>query len=149
MRRMDKLDLKYPDLRNVPGFYAMEQDVVEHPKLLETFFSQGMCKTGGIDRKIKLSENVRQSSDMVFVAVREDDGGKVIAILFQKIEVRDRNIYAEGRLLRKSHPRIDNDHLVTVADPHTIHPEFANTSERDYLYFVHTQPLICNCLTNL
>ena len=74
---------------------------------------------------------------MVFVAVRQDDRGQVVAIFLEKIEIRDRDIDTERRLLRKAHPGIDDDHLVGIADAHAVHPEFADTAERNYFNFVH------------
>ena len=70
---------------------------------------------------------------MVFVPVGEDQGGQVVAIFFEKIEIRDRDVDAIRRFFGKSHAGIDDDHLVAVPDAHAVHPELADAAKRYYL----------------
>ena len=78
-----------------------------------------------------------ERSDVVFVAVRQDDRGQIVAIFFEKIEIRDRNIDAVRRFLGKSHAGVDDDHLIAVADAHAVHPELADAAERNYFDLFH------------
>ena len=74
---------------------------------------------------------------MVFVPVGEYDGGQVVAILLEEIEVRDRDIDTKRRLFGKTHAGIDHDHFVAVPDAHAIHSKFADAAQRYYFKFVH------------
>ena len=74
---------------------------------------------------------------MIFVAVSQDKGSKVVAILFEKIEVGDRYVYSIRRLFRKPHPGIDDYHFVAVADAHAVHSELTDAAQRYYFYLFH------------
>jgi len=67
----------------------------------------------------------------------KDNGGQVITIFFEKVEIGNRDIDAKRCFLREAHARIDNDHLAAVSDAHTVHPEFADAAERNYFYLIH------------
>src|SRR6185369_5153680 len=70
---------------------------------------------------------------MIFVTVREDDCGDVLAILVEKAKVWVRDVDAVSRLFGKAHPGVENDHLVAVSHSHTIHSKLADTAEWDDL----------------
>ena len=74
---------------------------------------------------------------MVFVSVGENDRGQVVAVLFEKVEIWYRNIDTVWRFFWETHARIDDDHLIAIADAHAVHPEFADAAERNYLYLFH------------
>src|SRR2546421_6935095 len=137
MRRVDKLDLKIADIDDVVRLDRMDQDLVEHPMLFETLFGQADRESRGINRKVELLEYVSERPDVVLVPVGEDDRGQVVAVFFEKIKIGNRDVDAERRLFGKTHPGIDDDHLVGVADAHAVHPEFADAAERDYFYLIH------------
>ena len=65
---------------------------------------------------------------MILVSVRQHESGEVIAVFFEEIKVRDRDVDTIRRLLGKTHAGIDDDHLIAVADTHAVHPEFADTA---------------------
>ena len=74
---------------------------------------------------------------MIFVSVSEDDRRQIVAVFFEKVEIGNRNIYAEWRFFGKSHTGVDNDHFVGVPDAHAVHPKFADAAERNYFNFIH------------
>ena len=78
-----------------------------------------------------------RAADVVFVAVGEDDGGQVVAIFFEKIEIRYRNIDPKRRFLRKAHAGVDNDHLIGVSDAHAVHPKLADPTKWYNFYFAY------------
>ena len=66
---------------------------------------------------------------MIFVTVRENDRGDVVAILFEEVEVGNADIDAVGSLFGKAHAGVEDEHLVAVAHSHAIHPKLADTAE--------------------
>ena len=136
MRRVNEFDPEIPDLDNIVRLYPMDQYLAEHLVFFETFFGQGDRKTRGINRQIEFLEDVGQCPDVVFVAVREDDRGQVVAIFFEKIEIRNRYVDAIRRFLGKAHAGVDDDHLIGVPDAHAVHPEFADPAQGNYLNFI-------------
>jgi hypothetical protein len=71
------------------------------------------------------------------MAMRQDDSRQIVTIFFEKIEVGDRNINAVRGLLRETHARINDDHLIAVPDAHAVHPKLADPAERYNFYLVH------------
>ena len=73
------------------------------------FFEFAFRQAGGemraVDRNIEFLEQIRQSAQMIFVAVREDDGRDVVFVLVEKTKIRDRNVDAVRGLLRGSPSR--------------------------------------------
>ena len=108
----------------------MHQNVVEHLEFVKTLFRQRQREARSVNRQIVFFENVRQRTNVVLVAVREDNGGQVVAVLFEKVEIRYRNVDAERRFLWKTHTGVDDDHLVAVPDTHAVHPELADPAKR-------------------
>ena len=130
--------LKLPISMMIVRLDAMQQHVVRACRIRSSRFSvKGERKSRRINRQIEFAENIGESADVVFVAVREDDRGQIVAIFFEKIEIWNRDIDAKRRFLRKAHPGIDDYHLVAVPDSHAVHPKFADPAERDYFDLAH------------
>jgi hypothetical protein len=133
MRNADEFDLENPEVDNVTRFDAMQQHVAEQIVFFEFAFSETGGEVGTVNRDVETFENIRQRPEMIFVTVREDDRGNVVAILVEKTKIWDRNVDAVSRLFGKAHPGVENQHLVAVPHSHTIHSKLADTAEWDDL----------------
>ena len=133
VRDADELDLEDADIHNVARLDAMQQHIAEQLVFFEFAFSESGGEVRTVNRDIELLEQVGQRTEMIFVTVREDNGGDVLAILVEKTKVRDRDVDAVRRLFRKAHPGVENQHLVAVPHRHTIHSKLADTAEWDDL----------------
>ena len=107
----------------------MQQHVAQDSMLLKLALRQRQREVRRVDRHIESLQNVRQRAQMIFVTVREHDGGDLFVILFEDFEVRNANIDAIDALFGKAHARIDNNHLVAKTQQRAIHPKLANTAE--------------------
>src|SRR5689334_25037700 len=67
------------------------------------------------------------------MTVSQHDRGDIVLVLVKEGEVWNRNVNAISGLFRETHSRIENNHLVGIAQGHTIHPKLADTAERDNL----------------
>ncbi len=65
---------------------------------------------------------------MIFVAVSEDDGANVGAILFEIGDVGDDQVDAEELRLWEHHAGVDDDDVVADTQGHHIHAEFAESA---------------------
>lgn len=128
MRCMDELDLETADIDDVVRLYSMEQDVIEHVEFVKPAFNQRLCESRCVDREIELTKYVGKSSNVVLMAVRQNDRRQVVSILFEEIEVRDGDVDTKRCFFRKTHSGIDDDHLITIPDAHAVHPEFTDTA---------------------
>jgi len=88
---------------------------------------------GTVNRNVEFLQDIRKRAEVVFVPVSEDNGGDVLAILFKEIEVRNTNVDAIGRLFRKPHAGVEDNHLVLVTHRHAIHSKLAYSTERNDL----------------
>src|SRR5262249_22700706 len=70
---------------------------------------------------------------MVLMPMGQDDCSDIVAILLEEIEVGNANVDPVGGLFWKTHSGVENQHLVTVTHSHAIHPELADTAERNDL----------------
>ena len=94
--------LKDADLDDIARFDAMQQHVAEQVVFFEFAFSQTGGEVRTVNRNVELLQDVRQRAEMIFVTVREDNRGDVVAILFEKIEIGNGNIDAVSASLRES-----------------------------------------------
>src|SRR6185369_1109534 len=67
------------------------------------------------------------------MTVSQHDRGDIVLVLVKEGEVWNRNVNAISSLFRETHSRIENKHLIGIAQRHTIHPKLADTAERDNL----------------
>src|SRR6185503_2014380 len=133
VRDADELDLEHADIHDIARLDPMQQHIAEQIVFFEFAFSQSGREVRTIDRDVELFEQVRQRTEMIFVTVRKDDGGDLVAILVEKTKVWDRDVDAVSRLFGKAHPGVENQHLVAVPHSHTIHSKLADTAEWDDL----------------
>src|SRR5215211_6850325 len=133
MRDANEFHLKRADVHHVARLDAMQQHVAQQVVFFEFAFSEAGCEVGTVDGNVEPFQNVRQRAKMIFVTVRQDYGGDLVAILVEEAEVWDRDVYAVSRLFGKAHAGVENQHLVAVADSHTIHSKLADTAEWDDL----------------
>ncbi len=70
---------------------------------------------------------------MVFVAVGQHHGADVLAILDEVAEIGYDDVYAEQFGLGKHQSGVDDDDVVTPANGHAIHAEFAKPAEGNNL----------------
>ena len=69
---------------------------------------------------------------MVLVAVRQDDRANLVAVLEKIGDVRDDDVDAQQFLLGEQDAAVDDDDGVVHGERHHVHPEFAESAQRDY-----------------
>ena len=99
----------------------------------EAAFHQGECEVGAVDGNVELAEEERNGADVILMSVGQDQGADVFAMLLQVGEIRRNNVHAKEFRVGEHHSRVDYDDVVTVADRHRVHPELAESAERDDL----------------
>src|SRR4051812_30594247 len=108
MRHANEFDLEGTDINNVARLDAMQQHIAEQVVFFEFAFSQAGGEMRTVNRDVEAFEDVRQCTEMIFVTVREDDCGDVVAIPLKKPKIRDRDVDAVSRFFGKAHPRVEN-----------------------------------------
>ena len=70
---------------------------------------------------------------MVFVPVREQQRAHMLPVFLEEGQIGRDDIDAQQFGFGKHHSGIDHDDVVAVADGHHVHPELAESAERDDL----------------
>ncbi len=135
VRYLDGIDGERPDLEALARLDLVEHGVVEQGVLFQLAFDIGQRELGAVDRHVQLGQHPRQRADVVFVAVRQHDGAHVLAVLEQVAEIRNDDVDAEQLGFGKHQSGIDDDDVVTPANGHAIHAEFAESAEGYNLEF--------------
>src|SRR5215213_10935931 len=129
MRNSDEFDLENTDIDNVPRFHAMKQHVTEQFVFFELAFSESGCEMRAVNRNVELFQEIRKRTEVIFVTVSEDYRSDIVAVLVQKVEIRDRNVDSIRGFFRKSHSGVENQHLVAETNSHAIHSKLADAAE--------------------
>ncbi len=133
MCHVDELDTERTYCYRLAGTDQVQIGGAEKFVFFEAAFHQGECEVGAVDGDIELAEEKRNGADVIFMSVGQDEGTDVFAMLLQVGEIRRNNVHSKEFRVGEHHSRVDYDDVVTVADRHRVHPELAESAERDDL----------------
>src|ERR1700757_5292695 len=114
MGYVDKLDLERPDFHEIAGPDGLERDAGDLV-FLKPAFDQGESERGSVNRDVKLVQEKTHRADVVFVAVREQEGADAGAVFLEEGQVRRDDVDAQELAFREHHPGVDYDDIVAVA----------------------------------
>jgi hypothetical protein len=114
----------------------VDEHIVHQVVFFQLSFGEADRKVRSVDGDVEFFEDVRQRAEVVFVPVRQNNGGQVLPVFFQKVEIGNRNVNPVHALFWKPHAGVNDDHVVCVPHGHTIHPELADAAERDDLQYI-------------
>jgi hypothetical protein len=89
-----------------------------------------------VDGDVKLGEDPGEATDMVFVAVGEDDAADESAVFNEIANVGDDDVDAEELLFGEHEAGVNDDDVVAEAEGEAVHAELAESTERDDLQLV-------------
>jgi hypothetical protein len=133
MRNAYEFNTKNSDLNDVARIDAMHQSVAYKVVLFQLALGEAGREMRTVDRDVEFLQDVRQRAQVVFVPVSKYYCSNVIPILFEEVKIRNANVYTVGIFLGESHARVKDEHFVSETHSHAIHPELADTAERDNL----------------
>ena len=102
---------------------------LEQPVLFEFVFQQGESELGAPHRYIEFRKNPWQCTNVIFVAMGENDGAHTLPVFDEIGNVRNHDVHAQQFGLGKHQTGIDDDDVIAPADRHTVHSELAQTAE--------------------
>src|SRR5690349_7270556 len=135
VRYLDGIDGERADLEAFAGLDLVEHGIIEQRVLFQLALDVGERELGTVHRNIELGEQPGQPSDVVFMAVGKDNGAHAFTIFEQVAEVGDDDVDAQQLGFGEHQARVDDDDVVTPANGHTVHSEFAESAERYDLKF--------------
>ena len=108
-----------------------ERRGLEETSFVEAFLYEREREARAVHGHVEVAKDVWERPDVVFVAVREDDGANVGAILFEVGDVRNNEVDAEELGFGEHHAGVDDDDVVAEPQGHHVHAEFAEAAEWD------------------
>src|SRR3989338_677199 len=123
------LELKGSDL---PGL--CRPDLSQIGRLVEAVFAQLVAQQAegqprAEDRDRKLPQDVRESADMVFMGVCQDDSKKLFFVFQQVAYVGDDQIDPQEVRPRKHQAAVDRERGFAVLDEHHVEPELSQSAQ--------------------
>jgi len=130
VRQVNEFDAEGANLERLPGMH-----LAQHRGLRQFMFNQlGMRQRQGegsaVDRHVNLFQQIGQAANVIFVAVRQDNGANTVAIGTHVTEVGNDNVHAEQFGVRKHDAAVNNNDVVVKLKRHHVHAEFAEATKR-------------------
>ena len=129
---MEELHLERAELDDVLRLDRVELRLVEQAVLLQLVLHQAHREAAAVDRNVQVGKDERQRADVIFVAVREEDGFDFAFVFEQEADVGNDDIDAEQFVVRKHDAGVDDDDGSAAAERHHVHSEFAETAQGNY-----------------
>src|ERR1700682_2334864 len=123
------------NLEPFAGTNFAQVGVVEELVFVELIFDVGQRELGRPNRNIQFAENPRQSADVIFVAVGQDDAAHMLAIFEQVRNIGDDDVDAQQLGFRKHQAGINHDDVISKPDGHAVHTELAHPAQRNNMQF--------------
>src|SRR5260370_39707948 len=135
---------EWSNLEAFAGTNFAQVGVIEALVFVKLIFDVGQRELGRPNRNIQFAENPRQSADVIFVAVRQDDAAHIFTIFEQVGNVRDNDVDAQQLGFAEHQAGVDHDDDVAEADVHAVHTELAQPAQRNNMPFAswHSQTLM-------
>src|SRR6266487_3054142 len=92
---------------------------------IDQALSQASCING---REIKHWQNVRESANVIFVTVSNEDTTYTRLLIGQIVRIGNNQIDTKHFIVGEHHPYINNENVVSVLNDHHILSDFSQTS---------------------
>ncbi len=105
-----------------------ERGGLEQAGFIEPFFYEREGETRSVHGDVEIAKDVSERADVIFMAVGEDDGADVGAVLFEVGDIGDDEVDAEELGFREHHAGVDDNNVVAEPQGHHVHAEFAEAA---------------------
>lgn len=121
--RMDKADFHAANLYFITVMHFV-QCIVRNVVFFQFPFNEAAYEFRRVYGHIYFIEQVGQTADMVFMAVRDDDGPYFVPVFNQVTHVRDDEVDTEHVVIREGQAGVDDDDVISVLDDRHILADF-------------------------
>ena len=131
MGNVHQLRAERSDREALSRCYLDELDVVQELVLVQPFSDHRDRQLGAVDGNAEPLCHVRESTDMVFVRVGDDDSLERLPVLVHIAGVGKDEVHARVLVAGKHDAGVHDDHRVVHPVGHHVHPELAQPAERN------------------
>ena len=135
VRDLNGMDGKRSGLKALVGAHLAKVGVFEQAVLVEFVFDVGERELRAPYRNLEFRKHPGKRADVIFVAVGQDDAANPLAVLDEIGDVGNNDVDAEQFGFGEHESGVDDENVVSPANGHAVHAEFAEASERDNLQF--------------
>src|SRR3954468_12045215 len=135
MRNLDRMNGERSQLESLARLDLVHLCVIEQAVFFQLALDERQRELGPVDGDVQLGEDPRQSANVIFVRVGEDDAANLLAILEQVSDVGNNDVHAQQFGFGEHEPGVDDDDLVSPANGHAVHSELAKATKGDYVKF--------------
>jgi hypothetical protein len=130
---VNELDLEWADLDGLLGLDLAEIDVLIEVVFSHTPLDQSQSEGCSEDRNIDLGKEEGHGTDVIFVAVSENERSDHFAMLNQVSQIRGYEVDSQEFIFWEHHAAVDYYDVAAVADRHHVHAKLAESAEWYYL----------------
>ena len=129
MGHPDELDLELSDLHLLAWLHHSEVGLLVQVVFLELFLHEAQGERGPVDGRVQIPEHIGERTDMVFVAVGEQDGAHLLLALHEVADIRDHHVDAEHVRFRKHEAAVHDDDVIAVLEGRHVQADLAETAQ--------------------
>ena len=127
---MDGLDGKAAQLDLLLRGDLHELGAARQTELLQLVFDEAAGQAGAIDGQVDLLQQIRDTANVVLVAVGDEQALDLILVLHHEGEVRDDHVHAVHVAVREDQTAVHDDHIaVALVNGHVL-AHFAQAAQR-------------------
>ena len=135
---MDKLDLEAAEFNRITGAHAVHLDLLGHLMLGQLGFDDAAGQSGRVNRCIALTQNIRNSTDMVLMSVGDHIAAQLVQVALEVRCIRNDQVNAQHVVIRKGNAAVNNYDVIAVLDHRHVLTDLVQTAERyDLQFFLH------------
>ena len=131
---MDGLDGKAAQTEFLPGLDLVHLGAAPQPVLLQLVAQKAQREPGGVDGHIDLLEQIGNGTDVVLVAVGDEQAADLILVLHDKGEVGDHQIHAEHIAVGENRTAVHNEHIPLALVDGEVLADLAQTAQGVQMY---------------
>src|SRR5450759_559619 len=131
MTHGDRFHTKRPQLYRVANAHLTEVGLAQETVLLQLRFDEPEGQPCAVDRNVELLQRVRQTPDVVFMAVRREDAEHVAIRLKEVRDVRQHEVDAGHVLLGKHEAGVDDQDLLLPFERPHVDADLAKAAQGD------------------
>ncbi len=135
---MDELHGELARLDHVPRLAGDHLGLGHQVVLLQLQLDQTSAHAGGVNGGVDGPQHIGDGSDVVLVAVGDEDAPDLALVLDQIAHIRDDHVDAVHIVIREPHSAVHDHDVVPVLVDGQVFPDFIQTAQRyDFQFFCH------------
>src|ERR1700677_5156225 len=129
MCHVNRMNREWSRLEPLSSANLAQIGVLEQSVLFQFVFQQSKSEFSAPHRYIEFRKDPRQCTNVVFMAVGENDGAHPLPVFDEIRNVRNHNVHAQKLGLGEHQARVDDDDVIAPAHGHAVHSELAQAAE--------------------